>query len=57
MYLSDTKSKFGSLVLLHRSLSLQECLNGLEVQVSRSVVLFQIGKPEVQHNITYTEFE
>ena len=54
VYLADTKSKFGTLVLLQNDVRLSEHLTGLETQVGRTVIHFQIGPSHTtpnQHHI------
>ncbi|CAK88071.1 unnamed protein product (macronuclear) [Paramecium tetraurelia] len=47
VYLTDNKSKFGSLILMQQKvIPLINELNGIEIQVGRSVLQFNFGKDE-----------
>ncbi|KAM3128783.1 hypothetical protein pb186bvf_019131 [Paramecium bursaria] len=56
IYLQDTKSKFGTLLLLQKSLPLLKQFQGIELQIGRSVIQFNMGNQQ-QESIDENIFE
>ncbi|CAD8144799.1 unnamed protein product [Paramecium octaurelia] len=53
LYLMDNRSKFGSLILIQQKvIPLVQELNGIEIQLGRTVVQFNFGKDELSEQST-----